>query len=146
MSLRTEIRSFWHLYQHLRHRAQLVDEHGFGYSRSFGHRAISAVPNGVDLHFFTGRTRQGTKPMISTSPQPSPPQPPCPCGDSYCSDLMPANQDRSACCQYCGYYDCDVCGWTDPARRICRTCGTLRDFDLPWSTGECPSCADGAHS
>lgn len=39
----------------------------------------------------------------------------CRCGDAYCADLMPANQDRSECCQYCGYYDCDVCGWADPA-------------------------------
>lgn len=39
---------------------------------------------------------------------------PCPCGDSYCSDRMPKNQDRSGCCQYCGTYDCDVCGWADP--------------------------------
>jgi hypothetical protein len=48
--------------------------------------------------------------------QPNEPAPtPCPCGDSYCSDFMPKNQDRSHCCMYCGYYDCDVCGWADPA-------------------------------
>ncbi|GAA2475824.1 hypothetical protein [Winogradskya humida] len=45
-----------------------------------------------------------------------PSQTPCPCGDYYCSDFMPKDQDRSQCCMYCGPYDCDVCGWIDPAR------------------------------
>ncbi|MEU4623093.1 hypothetical protein AB0G04_24360 [Actinoplanes sp. NPDC023801] len=54
--------------------------------------------------------------------QPTPPteQQPCPCGDHYCADLMPKGQDRSDCCQYCGYYDCDVCRWTDPNRPTSR--------------------------
>jgi hypothetical protein len=43
------------------------------------------------------------------------PEGPCPCGDYYCADAMPPNQDRSRCCQYCGYYNCDVCGWTSRA-------------------------------
>jgi hypothetical protein len=38
----------------------------------------------------------------------------CPRGDSDCQDTFgraTRGQDRSRCCQYCGYYDCDVCGW-----------------------------------
>lgn len=46
--------------------------------------------------------------------QPMPPRPACQCGDSYCSDVMPPHQDRTDCCQYCGFYSCDVCGWTAP--------------------------------
>ncbi|AEV87185.1 hypothetical protein ACWT_6171 [Actinoplanes sp. SE50] len=41
----------------------------------------------------------------------------CQCGDHYCAEVMPKDQDRSQCCQYCGYRDCDVCGWTDQALR-----------------------------
>ncbi|GAA4963819.1 hypothetical protein GCM10025331_64530 [Actinoplanes utahensis] len=40
---------------------------------------------------------------------------PCQCGDSYCEDTFgkaTAGQDRSGCCQYCGWFDCDVCGWS----------------------------------
>lgn len=41
---------------------------------------------------------------------------PCPCGDYYCADYAPTDGiDRSDCCQYCGFYDCDVCGWTATA-------------------------------
>ncbi|MGC4853721.1 hypothetical protein ACLQ24_10025 [Micromonospora sp. DT4] len=37
---------------------------------------------------------------------------PCPCGDYYCADNIPLNTiDRSDCCQYCGFFSCDVCGW-----------------------------------
>jgi hypothetical protein len=58
---------------------------------------------------------------------PNPTTTPCPCGDNGCSDTFgkaTAGQDRSDCCQYCGYYSCDVCGWTDPANPIlCRHCG-----------------------
>ncbi|WP_032716280.1 hypothetical protein [Salinispora arenicola] len=33
---------------------------------------------------------------------------PCPCGDYYCADYAPTDGiDRSDCCQYCGFYDCD---------------------------------------
>jgi hypothetical protein len=42
----------------------------------------------------------------------------CRCGDSGCEDTFgraTKGQDRSGCCQYCGYFDCDVCGWTDPS-------------------------------
>ncbi|WP_230860486.1 DUF6197 family protein [Actinoplanes aureus] len=42
----------------------------------------------------------------------------CRCGDSDCADTFgraTACQDRSGCCQFCGYSSCDVCGWTDPA-------------------------------
>ncbi|GIE90881.1 hypothetical protein [Actinoplanes regularis] len=45
----------------------------------------------------------------------------CLCGDYGCEDTFgraTAGQDRSDCCQYCGYYGCDVCGWSDPARNI----------------------------
>ncbi|MEV6601967.1 hypothetical protein AB0M36_34705 [Actinoplanes sp. NPDC051346] len=50
-----------------------------------------------------------------TDPTPTPaPTTPCLCGDSSCTDLMPKDQDRSQCCMHCGYYDCDVCGWSDP--------------------------------
>ncbi|MEV1145190.1 hypothetical protein [Micromonospora sp. NPDC049799] len=39
----------------------------------------------------------------------------CPCGDSYCADHTPmTTTDRTDCCQYCGFSDCDVCGWTAP--------------------------------
>lgn len=44
----------------------------------------------------------------------------CPCGDSGCSDTFgraTQGQDRSDCCQYCGFFDCDVCGWADPSGR-----------------------------
>ncbi|MEU4772476.1 hypothetical protein [Micromonospora sp. NPDC023644] len=38
---------------------------------------------------------------------------PCPCGDYYCADNTPLTTiDRRDCCQYCGFYNCDVCGWT----------------------------------
>jgi hypothetical protein len=43
---------------------------------------------------------------------------PCQCGDSYCSDTFgraTRGQDRSGCCQYCGFFCCDVCGWADPS-------------------------------
>lgn len=43
---------------------------------------------------------------------------PCRCGDSDCADtfgLATRGQDRSGCCQYCGWFDCDVCDWTDPS-------------------------------
>ncbi len=53
----------------------------------------------------------------------------CQCGDSDCVDTFgraTAGQDRSDCCQYCGYYDCDVCGWTDPARV------TPHTEEVPW--------------
>jgi hypothetical protein len=55
------------------------------------------------------------------------PKPPCPCGDSYCDDTFgqaTKGQDRSDCCMYCGFFDCDVCGWTatpalpSPARPV----------------------------
>lgn len=42
----------------------------------------------------------------------------CRCGDSDCSDtfgVATRGQDRSRCCQYCGWFDCDVCGWRDPS-------------------------------
>ncbi|MGW1062171.1 hypothetical protein [Micromonospora rubida] len=40
---------------------------------------------------------------------------PCPCGDYYCADNTPlTTTDRSDCCQYCGFHNCDVCGWTAP--------------------------------
>lgn len=62
MNTRAELRSVWHLYQALRHRhAQAVDDLGFGYSRtdSDAEPATPApVPDGVDMYFFTGRTRQ----------------------------------------------------------------------------------------
>ncbi|MDI6098194.1 hypothetical protein QLQ12_06200 [Actinoplanes sp. NEAU-A12] len=58
MSVRTDIRSFWHLYQELHRRAQAVDRLGFGYSRTDTDTTGPArVPDGVELHFFTGRTR-----------------------------------------------------------------------------------------
>jgi hypothetical protein len=49
-----------HLYQTLRHRhAQADDRLGFGYSRTdTDTTGPAAVPDGVELHFFTGRTRQ----------------------------------------------------------------------------------------
>ncbi|GAB1692788.1 hypothetical protein [Krasilnikovia sp. M28-CT-15] len=37
---------------------QTVDELGFGYSRTDTTPAATAVPDGVDLYFFTGRTRR----------------------------------------------------------------------------------------
>jgi hypothetical protein len=58
MSVHTELRGFLHLYQTLRLRhAQAVDEFGFGYSRT-DTTGPAAVPDGVELHFFTGRTQQ----------------------------------------------------------------------------------------
>jgi hypothetical protein len=58
MSVHTELRHFWHLFQGLRHRhAQAADDLGFGYSRSDSESAEPAtVPDGIDLYFFTGRT------------------------------------------------------------------------------------------
>ncbi|MFC7532312.1 hypothetical protein [Actinoplanes sp. GCM10030250] len=56
MTVRTEVRSFWHLYQQL-HRRQATDRYGFGYSRTNTDATDTAVPDGVELHFFTGRNR-----------------------------------------------------------------------------------------
>jgi hypothetical protein len=42
------------------------------------------------------------------------------CGDSDCEDTFgraTAGQDRSDCCQYCGYFYCDVCGWRAEEQR-----------------------------
>jgi hypothetical protein len=58
MSLRTETRAVWHLYQQLRRRTRLLDRLGFGYSRTFTDTTPAVIPDGIDLHFFTGRTRQ----------------------------------------------------------------------------------------
>lgn len=54
-----ELRGFWHLFQNLRHHrdAQAADDLGFGYSRADNDTDPVVVPDGVDLHFFTGRTR-----------------------------------------------------------------------------------------
>ncbi|HEY0699065.1 MAG TPA: hypothetical protein VGD43_14795 [Micromonospora sp.] len=39
----------------------------------------------------------------------------CPCGDYYCADHQALTTiDRSDCCQYCGFSNCDVCGWQAP--------------------------------
>ncbi|WP_433789321.1 hypothetical protein [Actinoplanes sp. CA-252034] len=53
--------------------------------------------------------------MTATSPENTT----CRCGDPGCADTFgkaTAGQDRTDCCQSCGYYNCDVCGWIDPAR------------------------------
>jgi hypothetical protein len=55
MRIHAELR---HLIHHLARHAQLVDEHGFGYSRDLTDPAPAAVPDGVDLYHLTGRTRQ----------------------------------------------------------------------------------------
>ncbi len=39
-------------------RARLVDELGFAYSRDLDPPTQAVVPDGVELHFITGRTRQ----------------------------------------------------------------------------------------
>jgi hypothetical protein len=42
----------------------------------------------------------------------------CQCGDADCADTFgqaTRGQDRTACCQYCGWFDCDVCGWAATA-------------------------------
>ena len=44
--------------RHVAHRRQLVDPLGFGYSRDLNSPAPAAIPDGVDLYFFTGRTTQ----------------------------------------------------------------------------------------
>lgn len=48
----TELRAFFH-----RHRHDTTDRHGFGYSRDTDLPVVT-VPVGVELHFFTGRTRK----------------------------------------------------------------------------------------
>jgi hypothetical protein len=60
MNVHAELRSVWRLYRILRRRhAQLVDELGFGYSRTDNDPTGPApVPDGVDLYFLTGRARQ----------------------------------------------------------------------------------------
>jgi hypothetical protein len=58
MSMRTEIRAVWHLYQQLRRRALLLERLGFGYSRAFDNTTPAVIPDGVELHHFTGRNRQ----------------------------------------------------------------------------------------
>jgi hypothetical protein len=59
MNLHTELRALIHQFGHrAARRAQLVDALGFGYSRDLDQPTPAPVPDGVDLHFFTGRTRQ----------------------------------------------------------------------------------------
>jgi hypothetical protein len=59
MTLDTRPRGLVHLYHLLRRRhAPAVDDLGFGYSRDLDQPTSGAVPDGVELHFFTGRTRQ----------------------------------------------------------------------------------------
>jgi hypothetical protein len=62
MRTHAELRGFWHRYQNLRHRhAQAADDLGFGYSRSDSDTEpteLATVPDGIDLYFFTGRTRK----------------------------------------------------------------------------------------
>jgi hypothetical protein len=80
------------------------------------------------------------------------PEPGCCCGDSGCVDTfgrVTAGQDRSGCCQYCGYHSCDVCGWTDPARQTPGDAAyVVTDAGLhalseaaPANTGEAPGTA-----
>ena len=62
MTVHTDLRGFWHLFQSLRHRhAQAVDDLGFGYSRADSDTEPTTptpVPDGIELHFLTGRTRK----------------------------------------------------------------------------------------
>jgi hypothetical protein len=60
MSAYTDLRNFWRLHQITRRRyVQLVDDLGFGYSRTDTDTTdASPVPDGVDLYHFTGRGRQ----------------------------------------------------------------------------------------
>jgi hypothetical protein len=49
------------LHRHRHPNDQVTDPHGFGFSRDTT-RAAVAVPDGVDLYFFTGRTpREATR-------------------------------------------------------------------------------------
>jgi hypothetical protein len=64
MKAYTDLRNFWRLYQITRRRyLQLVDELGYGYSRTDTDTTDdSPIPQGVDLYHFTGRTRmEGTR-------------------------------------------------------------------------------------
>jgi hypothetical protein len=50
-----ELRTLLHRHRHTNH--QLTDPHGFGFSRDTT-PATGVIPHGVDLYFFTGRTRK----------------------------------------------------------------------------------------
>ena len=61
MTVRSDIRTFWHLYQELRRRTQL----GYSYSRTDTDSpadGTAVIPDGVELHRFTGRDhREATR-------------------------------------------------------------------------------------
>jgi hypothetical protein len=63
MTRHAEHLSLINLYQAFRRRhTQPADQYGFGFSRTDTDDTTEPadVPDGVDLHFFTGRTRQET--------------------------------------------------------------------------------------
>jgi hypothetical protein len=58
MNLYAELRNFMkYIGRRADPRGQFVDEHGFSYSRDLDQPEPTAVPDGVDIYFFTGRTR-----------------------------------------------------------------------------------------
>ena len=60
MTAHVQLPGFWRLYQAIRrHQAHTADDLGFGWSRTdTGATEPAIVPDGVDLYFFTGRTRR----------------------------------------------------------------------------------------